>query len=94
MDSTTLIDLAHHFDAKLSNLHTAYDLTEAKHDPSCQKLLVSIGKELEGLEGILTQMKGELQKGKEAVSTAQVVTMINSFNTFLFHPLVLRLGLA
>ncbi|XP_071080281.1 SKA complex subunit 1-like [Haliotis cracherodii] len=71
MDSTTLIDLAHYFDAKLSNLHTAYDLTEAKHDPSCQKLLVSIGKELEGLEGILTQMKGELQKGKEAVSTAQ-----------------------
>ncbi|XP_067667220.1 spindle and kinetochore-associated protein 1-like [Haliotis asinina] len=73
MDSTTLIDLAHHFDTKLSNLQTSYDLTEAKHDPSCQKLLVSLGKELEGLECILSQMKAELQKGKEAVSKAQEI---------------------
>ncbi|XP_041361455.1 spindle and kinetochore-associated protein 1-like [Gigantopelta aegis] len=81
MNSATLIDLCQHFDGKLTGVTSYLELRAAGNDPSCQKYIVDLSKELQSLENILRMMKMEVSKQKAQLTAVEGIK--REFSSFL-----------
>ncbi|ESO89588.1 hypothetical protein LOTGIDRAFT_124768 [Lottia gigantea] len=71
MESTSLLELAGHFNDKLSTLKTVCELRKSGQDGECNQHLVTIATELESLELTMSMLKQEVKKQKQELKSVQ-----------------------
>ncbi|KAK6178908.1 hypothetical protein SNE40_011390 [Patella caerulea] len=73
MESSSVEELAAHFNEKLSNLNTVCELRHIVNDPHCKKHVSTIERELQSLEITMALLKQEISKQKEQLKSVEEV---------------------